>query len=376
MNKIKVMQVITQLPGGGVEQLLVDLLPQLNRDHFNISLCCIHKRGHLVDVLQARGVPVHLVKLNSRWDPIGIYRLTRLMQKEQIKIVHTHMYASSISGIVAARLAKVPVIIANMHSMHEWHTKRRIWTAKKLFNSADKIIAVSDCIKKDLIDKLKLEPQKTLTIHNGVDLARFTPQIEVAGQNENLDIKDDEFVIGAIGRLVAFKGFTYLLKAAKIIYSQQPKFKLVIVGGGELKQPLKQQAQELGIADKVIFTGRQDNVLPFLASFELVVMSSITEGLPIVSLEAMAMGKAVVASRVGGIPEVVEERVTGLLVPPKDPSALAQAIITLMENPELRKSLGQAGRARVEEFFSLQHMYEQTADLYTQLLKQKGIYEN
>jgi glycosyltransferase involved in cell wall biosynthesis len=209
------MRVITQLPVGGVERTLSRLLPMLNNDSFKVTVCCTHKRGKLADVLEKQGIPVNLIKLKSRWDPIGIYRLARLMKREQIKIVHTHMYASSISGVVAAKLAKIPVIIVNMHSMHEWRTKRRIWMASKLFNSADRVIAVSDCIKRDLTDKLALNPQKTLTIHNGVDLARFNPQIDAANKMRDLGIKEDEFVIGAIGRLVAFKGFTYLLKAGE-----------------------------------------------------------------------------------------------------------------------------------------------------------------
>jgi glycosyltransferase involved in cell wall biosynthesis len=136
-----------------------------------------------------------------------------------------------------------------------------------------------------------------------------------------------------------------------------------------MEQTLKKQAQQLGIAGKVIFTGRKDNVLPFLSGFELVVMPSITEGLPNALLEAMAMGKAVVASRVGGIPEVIEDGVTGLLAPSKDPAALAAAITKLITNPRLRETMGQAGRIRAEKLFSIQRVFEQTVNLYKELLK-------
>ncbi len=371
MNKINVLHVITQLPGGGVEQSLVDLLPRLNREFFNINVCCTHKRGKLADVIAARGIPVRLIKLKSRWDPLGIYWLVRLMQRAEIKIVHTHMYASSISGIVAAKLAGVPIIITHMHALHEWRTKQRIWIAAKLFNRADKVVAVSNVIKQGLVEKLHLEPQKIVTIHNGIDLNGFSKPVDVDRQKEKLGLEKDELVFGAIGRLVRFKGFSYLLEAVKIINSQLPNFKLVIVGGGELEQELKQKAQALGITDKVIFTGRQDNVLPFLAIFDIMVISSITEGFGIAALEAMAMGKAVVASRVGGIPEVVEDGVSGLLVPPEKPAALAEAIIKLIENPGLRETMGQAGRIRVEKFFSIQRVFEQTVTLYQNLLKTK-----
>jgi glycosyltransferase involved in cell wall biosynthesis len=375
LDKIKIMRVITQLPVGGVERTLSRLLPKLKSDSFRVMVCCTDNRGELAQVLEEAGIPVSLIRLRSRWDPVGICKLARQMRREQIQVVHTHMYASSISGVVAAKLAKVPVIIANIHSLHEWHTKRRVWIAAKLFSAVDRVVAVSDCIRQDLLQKLELDPQKVVTIHNGIDLPRFDQSIDGTSQRRQLGIGDDELVIGAIGRLVRFKGFNYLLEAARIINLQWPKFKLVIVGGGELKHGLKQQAQELGIAEKVIFTGRQEDVFPFLAGFDIMVISSITEGLPIASLEAMAMGKAVVASRVGGIPEVVEDGVSGLLVPPRNPESLAQAVIDLLKKPELRKSMGQAGRARVEKLFSIQRVCEQTAKLYKDLLKQKGISE-
>jgi glycosyltransferase involved in cell wall biosynthesis len=375
-NKTGVMHVITQLPGGGVERLLVDLLPRLNHDAFEVCVCCTHKRGALADVLEEKGVSVHLVKIKNRWDPVGIFNLMRLMRSRRIRIVHAHMYASSISGGIAAKFARVPVIIVNMHSLHEWHTKRRVWMAGKIFNLADRVVGVSDVIRDNLIKTLGLNPHKVITIHNGIDLARFKDFAQPPTQRRILGIAPDELVIGAVGRLVSFKGFTYLLAAAKLICAELPKFKLVIVGGGELDSELKRQAQDLGIAGKVVFTGPQADVRPFLALFDVAVLSSISEGFGIAVLEAMAMGKAVVATRVGGLPEVVADKISGLLVSPENPEALAIAISNLLGNPGLRVNMGQAGKARAEELFSIQQVFEQTIKLYRGLLRQKDTYDN
>ncbi len=319
-------------------------------------------------MLEKEGICVKLIKFKSRWDIAGIFKLASLMRAERIKIVHTHMYASSIAGMAAARLAGIPGKVVNMHSLHEWHSRRRILIAAKLFGYADKIITVSNAIGCDLARRLRLPPDKIITIHNGVDLARFEPKSAVCIGKETLGIKKNELVIGAVGRLVAFKGFKYLLRAFHTVSARRSDTKLVIVGGGELKDKLMQEAQLLGIADKVIFAGRQEDVIPYLSSFDLMVMPSITEGLPNALLEAMAMGKPVVASNVGGIPEVIEDKVSGFLAPSKDSQELALAVETLLADKELRLNVGQAGRRRVEKFFSIERVYKQTVSLYKELL--------
>jgi glycosyltransferase involved in cell wall biosynthesis len=379
MDRIGVMRVITQLPVGGVERTLSCLLPRLNADSFRVTVCCTHKRGVLADVLEEQGIPVYLIKLKSRWDPRGIYRLMRLMRQERIRIVHTHMYASNISGVVAARLAGVPVVVSQVHNVNHWNSRRQVSMDSLLNGWRDKIIAVSEAVRQDYIETTGIDPQRCVVIHNGLNLEDFNRPSQAAQVRQKWGIDSDDKVVGVIARLVSQKDHETFLRAARLVKDKMAGVKFLIVGeeeeSGRLAR-LEALAVELGLKQEVIFTGLQRDIPAVLSIMDVSVLSSVKEGFSNVVLESMAGGVPVVATDVGGNSEAIVEGVTGLLVPPKDPAALAQAITKLLEDPDSRKAMGRAGRARVEKLFSMRRVVEQTVNLYRDLLRQRGVYED
>ncbi len=221
-------------------------------------------------------------------------------------------------------------------------------------------LAVSDAVRQVLMDN-GIPGAQVQTIHSGIDLERC----DHAPVTEPL-FPPDARVVGTVGHLANSKGQRYLLKAAQHLMRDEPKLYVAIVGDGELRQTLEAQAVELGIAERVRFTGFRQDVLPLMRGFEIFVLTSYLEGLGTSILDAMALGKPVVATQAGGIPETVQHGVTGLLVPPQDSAALTQAIGYLLQHPELQAQFGQAGRRRVEQAFTAARMAQQTMQVYHQ----------
>jgi glycosyltransferase involved in cell wall biosynthesis len=220
-----------------------------------------------------------------------------------------------------------------------------------------------------------MPPPKVFLIPNGVEIKVFTEanQSLVEALAQEWKIRSHTPVIGTLARLHEQKGHSYLLDAVAQLRREIPDVKALVVGDGELRPSLEQRTQALRLSDSVIFTGTRRDVPEILALLDVFVLPSLWEGLPIALLEAMAAGLPVVATRVGGVPEVVVDGETGLLVPPRDPDALSEAILTLLQDPDLRQKMGQAGQERVREYFSVERMVEETEALYERLLAEKGL---
>lgn len=232
------------------------------------------------------------------------------------------------------------------------------------------MVAVSKEVYQAEVQRSGIDPKKVTMIPSGVQVQRFIDPDPASTEQlrEAWGIQPRTHLIGTVGRFVPPKGHTYLLDAIVRLQSQFPDVKTLVVGDGALLRPMEEKAQALGLSDAVVFTGIRRDVPEILALLDVFVLPSLWEGLPIALLEAMAAGLPVVATRVGGVPEVVEDGVTGLLVPPRDPDALAEAITRLLRDPDLRCKMGQAGRERVESEFSVEKMVRKTETLYEEVL--------
>ncbi len=382
-GKHRILRMITSLPEGGVERLMCQILPRLNQSGFEVMVACTDELGKLAPVLEKQGVEVMVQRVRSRFHPVDIYRLVRQIRERGIGLVHTHMYASSIPGVIAARQAGVPVVV-QVHSLHEWQRPNRIRMCRYFFRRADRVLAVSESIRQSLMRHCRLEPQMVTVLYNGVDLDRFShphvapgfipgqtsggqaPALQNANETrQQWGINPQEIVVGSVARLVPVKGLFDLVQAAAIARKSCPELCLVLVGGGDLRSELEAEARKLEL--RAVFTGTQEDVRPFIDMFDLAVLSSHSEGFGNSLLEAMAASLPIVATRVGGIPEIVTPE-TGLLVPPKDPQALAQAILKLAGDKDMQKRMGSAGRKRVEDVFSLEKTLSNTIKLYQEIL--------
>lgn len=373
MVRAHVLQLIDGLNIGGAEILLRDLSFGLVQRGFRVSIG-YSTPGPLARDLSDLGLPLTRLPRLMRVDPILFGGMIRLMRKDLPQIVHTHLFKSDFHGRPAARIAGVPVVVSTLHSIDRWAQKPPLgniygWTS----HFADRIIAISDDVKNFHVANTAVDESKFVTIENGVDVRRFAMQKTIS-QNirKEFNLDNSATVFGIIGRLTPPKDHRVFLQAAALILQSIPRARFLVVGDGPLRNDLESYANELGIQNSVIFTGMRRDVPSVLAALDVLVISSLWEGIPVTLLEGMASALPVVATKVGSIPDVVTDE-TAILVPPSDPAAIAQACLKLANNQEFRFSMGHAGRKHVTANYSIDTMIDRTASLYAELLQKRGL---
>ncbi|NOR54184.1 MAG: glycosyltransferase, partial [Candidatus Aminicenantes bacterium] len=284
----------------------------------------------------------------------------------------------------AARISHAPIIISSIAMMVEGYDvsipRKSLYVLmdRQTERWVDRFIILSEASRRTLIEGHEIPPEKIVKIHNGIEIEEYHPDIKEVRNKKlelrrELGLKSDVPVIGAIGRLVWQKGFEYLIRAIPQVIEAFPEAKFLIVGEGPLRRRLEELSKKLKIEDNIIFTGFRSDIKDILATIELLAMPSLLEGLPIVLLEGMAMAKPIVATRIDGMTEVLENSETGLLVPTKNSHELAEAIIEILKNKTKADLLGQNARKIVEEKFSVKRMVEQTELVYEKLLTEKRL---
>ena len=371
---VDVLYLITELSVvGGAEKVLVRFLTHLDRRRFRPTVACLYGGdGPMADDVRALGIPVIDLGMTAKWRLDALWRLYYLLRRKRPLILHASMFHANVLGRVLGRLAGVPIIVTWRHSVgigwqgREWVNR---WTA--LLN--DKAIAVCELARRIEIQRTKVPSDRVVTVYNGLDVRRFSlvNPSSVVQIRHSLGVRSGALLLGAVGRLSPEKDYANLLAAMAKVQKHVPTARLFIVGDGELRERLEIQAQSLGLSDVVTFTGIRDDVPEILAALDIFVLSSRREGLPLAVLEAMAAGLPVVATVVGGVPEVVVDGVTGFLVPPLNPVALAEALLSLLQDPARCKAMGRAGYKRVKQCFSMEQMTRQIESLYEELLVEK-----
>lgn len=321
--------------------------------------------------MEKGGIPVHFVRMRPRIDfdlkyVGGMVKLIRLLKKEKITVVHTHMYKANTPGRIAALLRGVPVIIANEHNIDTWKSKSQHRIDRILAHFTDKIISVSDAVRKFYIEK-GIPSEKILTIHNGIKLEKFKITLNMDRKKRELGLKPSSVVIGTVGRLEPQKGHKYFLEAASLIKREIPDAQFLLVGSGSLKGKLREYIRRMGLEDDTILTGFRKDIPEILATMEVFILPSLREGFSISLLEAMASGKPIVATSVGGNQEVICDGECGFLVSSKDSESIARRAIKILKNEELKKRLKRNAQEKVKEF-SIEKMASKTIELYSKML--------
>jgi L-malate glycosyltransferase len=312
------------------------------------------------------GLSVLPLRMRSELDLLAVLRLARQMKKRSCRLVHFHEAHGLAVGAAAARRAGVPLRFISRRVDFPLRSRA------KYTREIDAIIAISEGVRKVLLDSGV--PGSLITvIPSGIDFSAFEEPGPRDFLRREFGFGPDVCLVGIVAALEDHKGHTYLLEASKIVRDQAPQVRFVVVGAGSLRLELDKQAKDLGVEDIVFFLGFRDDVPRILASLDLFVLSSHHEGMGSSLLDAMASRLPVVATRAGGIPEVVEDRETGLLVPPRDPAALAQAILELCRDRELAARLAARGVEVVHQKFSAEAMAGKIVELYEQVAARKGI---
>ena len=370
---IRVLHVIATLDRAGSEKQLVDLCRKLDRSRFQPAVCCLTRGGPFAADLRRAGVPLHLLNKRGRWDLRVIWRARRLIREFEPHIVHTWLPTANTLGRVAALAAGgVPVLIASERSKDAWKGAARLIADRILAKRTTRLVTNAEAVRDFLVNEIELPKEKIRVIRNGLDLAEFDAAA-AKGPSEALPDAEGCTVVGAVGRLERQKGMMDLIQAfGRLPYDLQ-HVKLWIVGEGPLERKLQRKVIETGMQERVRFLGARSDVPALMTRFDLFVLSSLWEGLPNVTLEAMAARRAVVATKVDGTPEAVTHGWTGVLVPPSNPGVLAQTIERLLRDPALRRKYGDAGRLKIEQRFGLDRMVTETQDMYREALAEAGI---
>ena len=365
MNKLSVFHLVEDLKTGGAERVIADIVEGLDRKRFEARVWCLTRGGETADELLEKGVEVRILGIWSYHNPLNIIRLSRLLKKEKPDIVHTHGYFASVIGRLAAKKAGLPIIITHVHSTYWEYKKRHLLIERYLSRCTHRIICCSEAVKNFVTGHEKIKEDKTVVIYNGVDEERFLPVQDPSPVRARLGIDRESPVVGTVSSLTPHKGQKYLIQAAAKIREKYPATRFLIVGDGPLRQSLEEQALGLSLQSSLIFTGARRDIPDLLSLMDIFVLpSSSREGLGIAIIEAMAMEKPTVATDIGGIPEVVQDGETGLLVRPGDSAALAKAIIELIDNPDRAKAMGKKGRNRFAQKFTRKTMLSKIEDLY------------
>lgn len=373
-QSIKVMHLITELNSGGAEQLLATNTQHAWPAHFRHSVVTLYDGDTaLADSIRQAGVPVVdlAMKRNGRFQ--GLWRFYRLLRQERPHIIHSWLIHAALLGRVLGRLTGVPIIVTARHSVNlggGLRQKLNRWTRRL----DDKTIAICDHMRQVEMDQTGAAADKIVTIYNGIPEIAFPPPPPARlALCQTLHLPPDVLLVGTVGRLHAAKGHADLAAAIPQITASFPQAHFVWIGDGGERSALETQVERLEVAEHVHFLGDRTDVPDLLAGLDLFVMPSRWEGLSVAIAEAMAAGLPVVATAVGGTPELVIDGETGWLVPPQDSPALAQAIQQMLENMPQARKMGVAGRQRVQNQFTIAEMVRQTALLYDSLLQAKGL---
>ncbi len=374
MNALKVIHLVEDLKIGGAERVIADTVLGLDRKKYDASVWCVTRGGETATELSERGIEVKILGISSYRNPLNTLKLTRLLRAARPDIVHTHGYFASVIGRLAARRAEIPVILTHVHSTYWEYRKRHLMIERKLSRFTQKIICCSRAVENFVKNTEKITDDKTIVIYNGVDEERFSPFKSPTSIRTELGMDEKAAVVGTVSSLTSHKGHEYFIQATSLVLNTLPSAKFLIVGDGPLRKKLENQAKNLNIHPSVIFTGTRKDIPEMLSLMDVFVLPSHTrEGLGIAIIEAMAAEKPVVATDIGGIPEVVNHGETGLLVPPGDPESLSKAIIELLQNPLRAKTMGEKGRTRVKEKFTTKKMLSEIEHVYQSLTRERKV---
>ncbi len=369
----RVLHLINNLEVGGTERQAVELLNRLDEKRFDVRLAVLGWRGPLREKIASRFPRAPEFPLKGFFNANAvkqILRLREMMIEERIAVLHAHDFYSGALGVTAARLAGVRALAAQRHlrlsdrRVHEWGTKY-------IHKLANRLLVNAEGIRDYILRTGAVAPGKIVVIHNGLDAPADPQALRERRRAEllaELGLAADARIIGSVARLEAVKGHRYLLEAAARVMRSDARARLVLVGDGSLRDAIRAQAERLGIGARTRLLGERKDSAQLAAAFDVAVLASLSEGLPNAVLEAMAVGVPVVATAVGGAPELIEDGETGFLVPPADPEAMAERIEYALTHAAPTALIAMRGRRFVIERFGMERMVAAVERLYDEMI--------
>ncbi len=366
MEPIRVMQITHDLAIGGLQRVVVSICRNIDRERFSVSVLCLRAKGELAHELETMGVPVFLLPQKPYGtDYFSFLKVASILRREGTEVIHSHNKQPFLDGTMGSLFAGSRFRIVNTEHGRTYPDKRRYLLAERVASHfVYRIAAVSDKTRQDLMTYQKISSKKIITVTNGIDGELFDKKIDREVKKKDLGISGRYPILGIGARLVREKGIEYLLEAIPELRKQYPRILLLIAGTGPCEDKLKRMTITLGITDQVSLIGARMDMPELLKVFDLYVLPSLSEGMPLSLLEAMAARCPIVATNVGGVPDIITNGYNGMLVDPCDIKALAKAILDIMGDDEKRKHFCERGRLLYEQKYSAAAMTRSYEKLY------------
>lgn len=370
---IRVLHIMSTITGGGVERRRYTLSKFLNKQIFKMKIIGTYKGGMVSEWIEEQGVEI--IEIGDFSGPFHWEKhrkVQKIIKDYKPHIIHGAVYEGVTMAAINGFLKKVPIIILEETSDPQNRSAKASFLLRIFSWLADKYVAIAPSVLEYLVNQVKVSPKKAICINNGIEIPRQVSNEEIERIRSSFGITQDDIVVGAVGRFMNHhKRFSDLIEA--LLKLENDRVKLLMVGSGKDEDYLKSMVEKLNLQNKVIFAGYHYDTAPFYKLMDIFCVPSAYEGFGLVAAEAMMHSLPVIATKVGGLKEVVVEGETGFLVPPYSPDLLAQKIQYLVENSELRKSLGEMGYLRAMENYSAERYCRDVEDLYLELLKKKKI---
>jgi len=374
----RVLLFIQLLELGGSETQCVELARRLAAEGYSVTVGCLRAGGPLRKKLLESGVrcvvfpvPGTLLRPNAI---LQMLKLVAFIRRERFSVVHTNDLYSNLFALPAAWLARVPVIVSSRRDLGRWwwYTPARRKLLRRIQRLSTRVLVNSEAVRQELITRDGFAPERIVVVYNGIDTERFAAaradrEKLIPGTSAN-----DKLIIMTANMHTGAKGHGDLIEAARTVRETCPEARFLLAGDGEMRAFFEEQVRTAGLARMFIFLGHRTDIPQLLSCCDIGVLTSRSEGLPNAVLEYLAAGLPVVATAVGGVPEIIENGVHGLLIPPDNPGALSTAILRLMKDEQLRERLGKAGRERVETRFNFSRLLASVKRIYEKRLSSSG----
>ncbi len=368
---IRVLYVVGNFVAGGAERHLIELWKRIDRERFEVVIACFRREGAFLAEAEALGWPVRDLAVGRRiYDAgglAGLARLVHLVCDLRPQVIHGYLFGPNLYAALAGRLAGVPVVAVAKRNVDAFETPRQVMAQRLAHRLATHVTAVSEAVAESVV-ALGVPRSRITVIPNGVDAARFVPPAPAEEARRALGA-DASPLVGSVGCLAARKDYGTLLEALHLLAGRGLAFRAALVGDGPDRGTLEAHAAALGLADRVRFLGERDDVDRLLPGMDVFVLSSREEGIPNALLEAMAAGRACVATAVGGTPEVLRDGETGWLVPPGSPGALADALEQALSHPGDARRRGEAACRATREEMSIEAMVRRHQEFYERAVR-------
>jgi len=365
-RKLNILQYIETSGPGGAETVLINLARHLDPNRFQPSVI-LHRTGWVSEQLATYGIRTEIVPCSRSWDISFLRRFIRTCRELKIDVIHSHLFGAGLYASLAGAVLRLPVIVTFHNELFLPGQRHRFLPLKNFLirNLADKIVLVADYMRPEYVSTGKYPEAKMTTIYNGIEFPARLSESEKHTLRSELNLGTDDLLVGHVANFRAPKGHRYLVEAAAEVAKQVPNVRFLLIGDpgdGSIKAEVEKLAARHNIEKNIVLLGFRSDVSKLLSLIDVFVLSSISEGHPLSVVEAMAASKPVVVTNVGGLPEIIDDGKTGYLVQPKNPPALAEKIIALASQPDLREQMGGRAVKSAEGRFSLDAMirsYEQ-----------------